>query len=51
MNRMDGENNENVYRKFGISSREGMSCGVVEMVKRSTLIWFGHLERMDEREN
>ncbi len=27
-----------------------MSCGVVEMVKRSTLRWFGHLERMDERE-
>ncbi len=27
-----------------------MSCGVVEMVKCSTLRWFGHLERMDERE-
>ncbi len=34
-----------------MSSRgEGMSCGVVEMVKRSTLRWSGHLERMDERE-
>ncbi len=51
MNRMDGESNENVYRKFGMSSRgEGVSCGVVEMVKRSTLRWFGHLERMNERE-
>ncbi len=51
MNRMDGERNENVYRKFGMSSRgEGMSCAVVEMVKRSTLRWFGKLERMDERE-
>ncbi len=49
VNRMDGESNENVCRKFGMSSRgEGMSCGVV-MVKRSTLRWFGHLERMDER--
>ncbi len=48
---MDGESNENVYRKFGMSSRgEGMSCGVVEMVKLSTLSWYGHLERMDERE-
>ncbi len=29
MNRMDGESNENVYRKLGMSSRgEGMSCGV-----------------------
>ncbi len=51
VNRMDGESNENVYRKFGMSSRrEGMSCGVVAMVNRSTLRWFGHLERMDERE-
>ncbi len=51
MKRMYGESNENVYRKFGMSSRgKGMSCGVVEMVKRSTLRWFGHLERMDERE-
>ncbi len=51
MNRMYGESNENVYRKFGMSSRgEGMSCGVVEVMKRSTLRWFGHLERMDERE-
>ncbi len=49
VNRMDGECNENLYRKFGMSSRgEGMSCGVVEMVRRSTLIWFGHMERMDE---
>ncbi len=50
VNRMDGKCNENVYRKFGLSSRgEGMSCGVVEMVKRSTqMVWtFG---RMDERE-
>ncbi len=44
VNRMDGESNENVYRKLFISSRgEGMSCGVVEMVKRSTLRWFVHL--------
>ncbi len=48
VNRMDGESNENVYIKFGILSRgEGMSCGVVEMVKHSPLRWFGHLERMD----
>ncbi len=49
VNRMDGESNENVYRKCGMSSR-GMSCGVVEMVKCNTLRWFGHIERMDERE-
>ncbi len=40
VNRTDGESNENVYRNFGMSSRgEGMSCGVVEMVKHSTLRW------------
>ncbi len=50
VNRIDGESNENIYRKFGMSNREGINCGVVEMVKRSTLRWFGHLERMDERE-
>ncbi len=51
VNRIVGESNENVYRKFGMSSRgEGMSCGVVEMVKSSSLRQFGHLERMDERD-
>ena len=25
-----------------------MKCGVVELVKRNTLRWFGHIERMDE---
>ncbi len=51
VNRMDGESNENLYRKSGMSSiGEGISCGVVEMVKCSTLRWFGHLERMNERE-
>ncbi len=44
VNRMDGESNENVYRKFGMSCRgERMSCGVV-MVKHSTLRWFGYLK-------
>ncbi len=48
VNKMDGEN-ESVYRRFSMSSRgEGMSCGVVEKVKCSTLRWFGHLERMNE---
>ncbi len=38
VNGMDGENNESVYRRFGMPSKgEGMTCGVVEMVKRSTL--------------
>ncbi len=30
--------------------RSGVGCGVVERVKRSTLRWFGHIERMENRE-
>ena len=38
VNRMDGESNENVYRRLGMATKgEGMGCGVVEMVKHSTL--------------
>ncbi len=51
MNRMDGESNGNVYRRFGIASKgEGMSCGIMLVVKLSTLRWFGHLERTGESE-
>ncbi len=47
--RMDGENNENVYNRFGISSKgEGMTSGVVEGLKHNTLSWFAHIERMAE---
>ncbi len=28
----------------------GVGCGAVEWVKRSTLKWFGHIERMDNEE-
>ncbi len=38
MNRMDGMSNENVYRKFGMTSKgEGMTCAVVEVAKCSTV--------------
>ncbi len=50
MNRIDGESNKNVYRRFAMSSRgEGMSCGVV-VVKCSTLRLCEHLERINECE-
>ncbi len=26
----------------------GKKCGVVEEIKRQTLKWFGHMERMEE---
>ncbi len=28
----------------------GVGCGVLEWVKRSTLRWFGHIERMENEE-
>ncbi len=28
----------------------GVKCGVVEWVKRNTLRWFGHVERMNSEE-
>ncbi len=28
----------------------GVGCGVVEWVKRSTLRWFGYIERMENEE-
>ncbi len=28
----------------------GMGCGMVEWVKRSTLRWFGHIERIENEE-
>ncbi len=30
--------------------RSGVGCGVVEWVKRSTLRWFGHTERIGNEE-
>ena len=49
--RWDGESNENVYERCGMGERaNGVRCGVVEWVKRSTLRWFGHVERMGSDE-
>ncbi len=38
LNKMDGESNESVYGRFGMSfKREGMNCGVVEVAKHNIL--------------
>ncbi len=49
VSRMDGVSNESVYECFrmcyvGVWKK----CGVVEEVKQQTLMWFGHMERMEE---
>ncbi len=40
-----------VYERCGMRRHGiGVECGVVEWVKRSTLRWFGHIERMGNEE-
>ncbi len=40
-----------MYERCGLRGRgSGMGCGVMEWVKRSTLRWFGHIERMGNEE-
>ncbi len=49
VSRMDGMSNESVYKHFGMCHvGEGKKCGVAEELKRQTLKWFGHLDRMEE---
>ncbi len=39
--------NESVYERCGMGARVGgVKCGMVERVRRNTLRWFGHAERM-----
>ncbi len=47
----DGQSNVSVYERCGMRARgSGVGCGVVEWVKRSTLRWFGHIERVGNEE-
>ncbi len=49
--RWDGESNESVHERCGMGSHaNGANCGVVELVRRNTLRWFGHVERMVSEE-
>ena len=48
---MDGESNESMHNKYGMSSRcEGMEDRVIERVQRRTRRWFGHIEGMPGNE-
>ncbi len=47
----DGPSNESAYERCGMNGHgSGVGCGVVEWVKRNTLRWFGHIERMENEE-
>ncbi len=51
VSRWDGVSNENLYESCGMRGRgSGVECEVLEWVKRSTLRWFGHIERMETEE-
>ncbi len=51
VSRWDGLSDASVYERCGMREREsGVGCGVVEWVKRSTLRWFGHIERLGNEE-
>ncbi len=51
VNRWDGASNGSVYERCGMRGHgSGVGCSVVEWVKRSTLRWFGHIERMGNEE-
>ncbi len=44
-----GESNESVYERCRVGSQaNGVNCGV--LVKRNTLRWSGHIERMGSEE-
>ncbi len=50
-NRWDGLSSKSVYERCGMrGSGSGGGCGVVEWVKRSTLRWFGHIQRVGNEE-
>ncbi len=51
VSRLDGLSNECVYKRCGMRGRgSGIGCDVVEWMKRNTLRWFGHTERMENEE-
>ncbi len=51
VSRWDALSNESVYERCGMRGRgNGVRCGVVEWMKRSTLRWFRHIERMGNEE-
>ncbi len=40
-----------MYETYGMGSHaNGVNCGVVEWVKRNTMRWSGHIERMGSEE-
>ncbi len=49
--KQEGEQRKTVYERCGMRKHgSGVGCGVIEWVKRSTLRWFGHIERIENKE-
>ncbi len=50
VSRRDGLSSESVYERCGMRGHgSGVGGSVVEWVKRGTLRWFGHIERMENK--
>ncbi len=51
MSTWDGKSYDGVYERCGMRGHgSGVGCSVVEWVRRSTLRWSGHIERMEDEE-
>ncbi len=51
VSRLNGLSNESVYERCGMRGRgSGVGCGMVKWVKRRTLRWFGHIDRIGNEE-
>ncbi len=52
VSRWDGLRNESASERCGMGERgSGVECSVLELMKRSTLRWFGHIEKMGKKKN
>ncbi len=51
MTRWEGETNQSMYERCSMGAcASGVKRGLVEWVKRNTLRWFRHIERMNSEE-
>ena len=50
MTRKESKSNESIYERCGMgTSANGEKYGVVEWVESNTLRWFGHIEKMKNK--
>ncbi len=51
VSRWDGVSNKSVYERCCMRGRgSGVGCDVMERVKRTTVRWFGHIDRLENED-